>query len=370
MRAIYKPIRILIVLGGIDRGGAQSVVMDYYRWIDKHKIQFDFVIHSLNKGDYESEIKEMGGNIWHIPSFKIYNIFDYIRIWKRLLKEHHNYRAIHAHMASTACFFIPFAKKYGIKTIVHAHSSFDTGNFINRMLKKFSFYLLRYMADYFFACSNKAGIFRFGKKILKNPKYKIWYNAIDISKFSYSIDARCQVRDRYHISADSIVIGNVGRLTYPKNHKFLFKIFQNFTHRHPNARLLLVGDGDLKNQLIDSAKKMNIINKIIFTGSVSNVSDYLSAMDVFVFPSLWEGLPVSVIEAQVSGLYCIVSSNITQSVKVSQHIEFDDLTDGSARWSEKIEKIPILDRMHYKFTNQNYNILQAAKKAEKFYLSV
>lgn len=370
MKKSTEPVRVLIVLGGLDRGGAQSVVMNYYYFMDKSKVQFDFITHCLEKGELEDEIEKLGGRVFHFPRFKVYNIFEYVKSWKEFLADHHDYVAIHAHMASTACLFIPMAKKYGIKTIAHAHTSRDVGNTIKKGLERFSFLLVDYMADYFFGCSKEAAVFRFGKNILKNSKYEIWYNAIDLTKFQFSYQKRCEIRNLLNIKPDELVIGNVGRLSYPKNHDFLLKVYKEYLKQNSLSRLLLVGSGDMEQQIINNVHLMGLAPHVIFTGSVENVQDYLAAMDIFVFPSHWEGLPVSVVEAQASGLYCLISSNVTREVSVSHNIEFDDLSKGVDFWVSRITDAPRVNRASFILKNSNYDIKKAAKKAEQFYLSL
>lgn len=370
MTEITNPRRVLIVLGGLDRGGAQSVVMNYYHFMDRTKIQFDFISHSNKKDALEDEICSLGGRIFHFPRFKIYNFLEYRRRWIDFLKSHHDYLAIHAHMSSTASIFIPIAHKYGIKTIAHAHTSHDMGNVIKRFLEKISFQLVDHMADYFFACSQEAGNFRFGHSIVQSPKFGIWYNAIDLSVYKFSDVQREQIRAKLKVKNNELLIGNVGRLSYPKNQFFLIQVFNTFLKINPNTKLLLVGNGEMEVKIKTVVEKLGLEKKVIFTGSVNNVQDYLSAMDLFVFPSYWEGLPVSVIEAQMSGLYCIVSSSVTREVKIGPNIEFDDLNRGIDFWVSRIVNAPRNSREKINIQNANYDIQKAAQKAEKFYLSL
>lgn len=363
------PKRILLVLGKLDRGGAETMVMNYYRYIDRNFVQFDFVVHSNHIGAYEDEIRSLGGKIYHIPRFKVYNLFAYLKAWKKLLTEHPEYRVIHAHMASTACLFIPLAKQYGIKTIVHAHSSKITGSLIKQILERVSFYPLKYMADYFFACSDEAGIFKFGKGIRKNPYYRIWHNAIDFKGLQYSSERRMKIRAAYHIADTTFVIGNVGRLTPPKNHEFILNVFHDFIQKHPDSKLLLLGDGDLRKSIEKRIRELGLDNDVILAGSVENVSDYLSAMDVFLLPSLFEGLGMAVVEAQASGLYCLASTEVPHLAKISENIEFIPLIAGSSAWCERLEHAPKVDRVNIHIENDDYDIVKAAKRAERFYLS-
>lgn len=365
-----EPKRVLLVLGKLDRGGAETMVMNYYRHIDRNQLQFDFVVHSNHIGAYEKEIRFLGGKIYHIPRFRVYNLFSYQNAWKKLSKGHQEYHVIHAHMASTACLFIPIAKHYGITTIVHAHNSKVSGSIIKQILEKISFYPLKYMADYFFACSDEAGIYKFGKAILRNRNYRIWYNAIDLEGVKYSEEKRRKTRDILHIDDDTFLIGNVGRLTPPKNHKFILDIFYSFIQHHHNSKLLLLGDGELRNSLEQYVQELHLQNSVIFTGSVNNVSDYLSAMDIFLFPSLYEGLGMAVVEAQVAGLYCLVSTEVPRAAEICRNIEFIPLKGGVIDWCKKMELAPKIDRNKINVQNDDYNIKKAAKRAEKFYLSL
>mgnify|MGYP000003658285 FL=1 len=370
MTETINPKRVLIVLGGLNRGGAQSVVMNYYHFMNRNKIQFDFISHSDKKDELEDEIVSLGGRIFHFPRFKVYNLLEYRSQWINFLKNHHDYLAIHAHMSSTASIFIPIAHKYGIKTIAHAHTSHDMGNVIKRVLEKISFHLVDYMADYFFACSQEAGNFRFGHSVVEGPKFGIWYNAIDLSLYKFSTIKREQIRTKLNVKNDELLIGNVGRLSYPKNQGFLIQVFNSFLKIHPRSKLLLVGNGEMEVKIKALVEKLGLEGKVIFTGSVNNVQDYLSAMDLFVFPSHWEGLPVSVIEAQIAGLYCIISSNVTREVKISPNIEFDDLNKGVDFWVNRIATVPMYSREKNNIQNDNYDIIKAAQKAEEFYLSL
>lgn len=370
MAEITNPRRVLIVLGGLDRGGAQSVVMNYYHFMDRTKIQFDFISHSNKKDELEDEIVSLGGRVFHFPRFKVYNLIEYRRQWIDFLKNHHDYLAIHAHMSSTASIFIPIAHKYGIKTIAHAHTSHDMGNIIKRSLEKISFHFVDYMADCFFACSQEAGIFRFGHSVVEGPKFGIWYNAIDLSLYKFSAIKREQIRTKLNVKNDELLIGNVGRLSYPKNQSFLIQVFYSFLKTRPGSKLLLVGNGEMELEIKALVEKLGLGKDVIFTGSVNNVQDYLSAMDLFVFPSYWEGLPVSVIEAQMAGLYCIVSSNVTREVRIGPNIEFDDLNRGIDFWVNRIANAPMYPREKMNIQNENYDIKEAAQKAEKFYLSL
>lgn len=367
---LEKRRKVLIVLGGLNRGGAETMVMNYYRHMDREKVQFDFVVHSAHIGAYEDEIKSLGGHIYHIPRFKVYNLFAYLTAWKDLLTAHPEYRIIHAHMASTACLFIPIAKRNGIKTIVHAHNSRVTGPLLKRILEKVSFYPLKYMADYFFACSDEAGIFKFGKNILKNPHYHIWYNAIDMSQFTYSKEKRKEIRDKLLLTDDNILIGNVGRITPPKNHKFILEVFNQFVKKYPKAKLVLIGEGELEQKLKQRIKELRLEESVILTGSINNVSDYLSAMDVFLFPSLFEGLGMAVVEAQVSSLYCLASTEVPQAAKISDNIDFLPLDASVETWCQKLATAPKIDRETFRLQNDDYDIEKAAKKAEEFYLSL
>lgn len=364
-----KEIRILHVLGSLDRGGAETMIMNIYRNIDRSKIQFDFIVHTNEKCDYNDEILEYGGKIFNIPRYTGKNHFKYKRAWIEFFNSYPQYKVIHGHMRSTASIYLRIAKKYGLVTIAHSHSTASRGNVLEKIVKKIMQFPIRYRADYLFACSNEAGKWLFGRNSIKKDNYKVIKNAIDIEKYTFNEVKRSEIRKKLNIQ-NKFVVGHVGSFTYPKNHKFLIDVFYEIQKQEKDSVLLLIGDGVLRPQIEEQIKKFGINNKVIMTGVVSNVNDYMQAMDVFVFPSIFEGLGMAVIEAQAAGLQCIVSENIPKEAYITEKIKNISLHKKYEIWVNQIIKYTDLKRKNeYKKLNDNgYSINDVASALEKFYL--
>lgn len=312
-------IRILQVLGGLNRGGAETMVMNLYRAIDHKKVQFDFIIHSATQNDYENEIKEFGGKIYVFPPFKGYNIIKYKKVWKNFLREHPEYRIVHSHVRSYASIFFPIAKKYGLKTIIHSHST-SNGYGIKGKIKDILQKPLIYQSDYLFSCSDLAGKWLFGEKGIRKDNYYIIKNAIDVNKYRYNKMVREEYKKKLEVE-NNIVFGHVGRLTIPKNHIYLLKVFKKIVEKKSNAVLLIIGDGELKEQIQNQIIEYGLQNNVKLLGSRDDIPEIMQVIDVFLFPSLWEGFPMTIIEAQAAGLPCIISNNITSEVKLATNVE-------------------------------------------------
>ncbi|MBB6631974.1 glycosyltransferase family 1 protein [Clostridium algidicarnis] len=365
-----KPIRILHVLGALNRGGAETMIMNIYRNIDRSKIQFDFMIHTNEKCDYDDEIIKLGGKIYSVPRYVGKNHFKYKHAWDTFFSSHTEHKIVHGHMRSTAAIYLEIAKKHGLVTIAHSHSTASRGNKIEQLVKSVMQFRIRYRADYLFACSNEAGKWLFGKKAISKDNYKIIKNAIDVEKYVFNEVKRSEIRTVLDIE-DKFVVGHVGSFTYPKNHKFLIEVFYQIQMQNKNAVLLLVGDGELRSQIENQINKLRIKDKVILTGVVPNVNDYMQAMDVFVFPSLWEGLPVTVIEAQATGLHCVISDTITDEVKITQLVKalLIDATPDS--WANQILTYtkPVRENTKEYICNAGYDIKTTTKWLEDFYIS-
>ena len=366
-----KPIRILHVLNSLNRGGAETMLMNYYRKIDRNWFQFDFVVHDSNPGVYADEVRQLGGHIYYVPKFKGYNLFACIRAWQKIFQAAKDDRIVQGHMPSTAGLYLLLARLNGRLTIVHAHSD-DRANedsLGRRILRRILYALTRHIAQRFYGCSKRAGEARYGKEIVESEAFSLWRNAIDYKRFAFRRKVRDSLRSNLGLSADTFVIGHVGRFTWAKNHEFLLDLFAEFHKKHPDSRLLLVGDGELRSKLEQQIQVLHIREFVIMTGAIDNVEDYMAAMDVFLFPSHYEGLSTVNIEAQVNGLKCIVSTGVPEEVCIaSGQVAFLSLTDKSA-WLSEIEKSTEIDRNSNTMALQNrdYDIMQTVKWAESEY---
>lgn len=332
-----EPIRVLHVLGALHRGGAETFVMNVYRHIDRTKVQFDFIIHTNKNCSYRNEIEEMGGRIYIVQQFSFKNMILYVRTWEKLLKEHPEWLIIHGHVRSTACIYMYIAKKAGRTVIAHSHST-SNGRGMNGLIKDVMQYPVRYIADYFFACSEAAGKWMFGENVVRhNPHYKVVKNAINIVNFKYNKEYSNEIRKELNL-VDKKIIGTVGRLCEAKNPFFILDTFEVVYEHSRNAVLLWCGDGELREQIKAAVKEKGLQGNVLLLGSVADVYRLYSAFDVFLFPSKWEGLGISFIEAQVAGLPCFISENIPKDAIICGSVRQLNLEQGCNEWGGEILK--------------------------------
>lgn len=311
-------IRILQVLGGMNQGGTENFLMNLYRNIDRKKIQFDFLVN--RKGNFDKEIEKLGGRIYYIPALQKIGQVAYVKKLDNFLKQHTEYKIIHSHLNQVTGLILERAKKFNIPVrIAHSHNSGFPKNIIKRIYKNYLGSKILDNATLLLGCSDKAN-----KWLYKDQSNKalIINNGVEIYKFKYNDEKRKKIRKELNIKENEIVIGHVGRFSSQKNHKFLIKIFKKYSEKNENARLLLVGDGKLKKQIEKMIKKYDIDQKVIMTGNRNDISQIYQAIDLFVFPSLYEGLPLVLIEAQISGLSILASSTITNMVDVTGNVKF------------------------------------------------
>lgn len=323
-------IRILQVMGGLNRGGAETMVMNLYKSLDRKEIQFDFITHSKTRDDYFDEIKKMGGKIYVFPKFKGYNLISYRKTWKDFFNLHPEYKLLHSHLRSFASIYLPIAKKHGLKTIIHSHST-SNGKGAKSIIKKVLQLPLSRQADYLFSCSMEAGKWLFGDEAICKDNFYIVNNSIDVNNYRYNEKIRNRYRKILNIE-NKIVYGHIGRLSEPKNHMFLLDIFKKIYEINKDSVLVLVGEGDYREKIETKIFESNLSKNVIMLGSRNDVSRILQAVDVFLFPSLWEGLPVSVVEAQAAGLPCLVSNRVTREVALSPCIKYLPIDKGVDIW--------------------------------------
>ena len=365
-----NPIRILHVTAGMNRGGSETLMMNLYRNIDKTKVQFDFILHTQGECIFNEEIRKLGGRIYSVPRYKGFNHFKYKKAWNIIFKLHPEYKIIHAHVRSTASIFLRIAKRFGLKTISHSHSTSSRGNRLERIVKKIIQFPIKHIAEYFFACSESAGKWLFGNKILKQSNFKIINNAIDVEKYVYDEIKRKEVREFLGIQ-DKFVVGHIGYFTKPKNHIFILEVFKEIYNKNNKAVLLLIGDGELRSVIESKISKLQLENNVILVGIRSDIPELLQAMDVFVFPSLFEGLGIVAIEAQAAGLPCIVADTIPQEAFVTDIIESLSLKVSPEIWANKILDYKNHKRRntYHEIVNKGYDIKETVKWLEKFYLT-
>lgn len=325
-------IRILQCVNDMHRAGLETMLMNYYRHIDRTKIQFDFLTHRPYRSDYDDEIKSLGGKIYYAPRLYPQNYLKYFKWMKRFFKDHPEYKIIHSHIDAMSYLPLKAAKKAGIPIrIAHSHNTSIDKDFKYFLKQYFRFRITKVATDYC-ACGQEAGAFLFGKE-----KYTFIPNAIDINKFVFNENIRDKKRNELNIQ-NEFVIGHVGRLSYQKNHKFLIELFNEYINRNPQTLLLLVGVGEKENEIRKQVHKFGLDGKVRFLGNRSDVNELYQAMDVFVMPSHFEGVPVVGIEAQFSDLPCIFSNKVPNEVKFNSKVEFIPLEASIKDWINAIEK--------------------------------
>lgn len=321
--------RILNIIGGVGYGGAETFLMNIYRRIDRNQFQFDFIIcEKVSDNSYASEIEKLGGRIYCIPSKKE-NIFKNLYCIYAIVKEN-NYKIVWRHTYNMfKALDLVMAKIAGADvTILHAHST--NAKKLESKLGK----VLRPVINPFittrFACGNLAGDFLFGKK-----SYKVVSNGIVSDRFMYNEDVRKEYRKQLFID-NKFVVGHIGRFTKAKNHEFLIEIFQRILEHDKEAYLILVGTGELEESVKRKVNLLGISENVLFLETRNDVGAIMQAMDVFLMPSLWEGIPVTLVEAQAADLPCVISDTIDPSIKFSDNIVFESLNENPEKWAKTV----------------------------------
>lgn len=364
--------RILQVVGRMNRGGAESLLMELFRNIDRNEIMFDFMVHTEEECAYDEEIQRLGGRIYHVPRFTGVNFIPYVKAWKLFFNEHDEYKIVHGHIGSSAAIYLAIAKNNGCYTIAHSHnttSKYEKG-FKSIIYQCFS-YPTRYIADYFFGCSKEAGLDRYGKKKCNSNNFSVLHNGIDVSKFAFNKDIREKLRMSYHLD-NRFIVGVAGRITEQKNPFFIIEIFHEIKKLNKNAFLLWCGDGELRGGIEQKIKEYRLENDIELVGAVSNVNEFMQAFDIFLFPSLWEGLSISLIEAQTASLPCFISDVLSQEGDLTNLIHRISLKKSANEWAKIILSESNSDRCNQSdiIKKNSYDIDSSVNMIRNFYLDV
>lgn len=351
-------------------GGMESFIMNYYRNIDKTLFHFDFLCNTYNKIAYEEELVNYGSKIFKFTA-RIKNYFKYKRELNDFFRIHaKEYDCIWVNVCSLANIdYLKLAKKYGIKKrIIHSHNSQNMDSFTRGILHKINRFIIEKYATDFFACTKEAAIWFYKKQIIN--KVKIIKNAIDLKKYKFNNENRNKIRNAFNLEND-FVIGNVGRLHFQKNQTFILNIFKEFLKKYNNAKLVLVGEGEDEIKLKQKVSLLGIENNCLFVGNQNNIEQWLSAFDVFLFPSLFEGLPISLLEAQANGIPILASSDISKEVKINDNYICYSLKESPINWTKKLIYIKEnLKRISYDnlfklFDLYGFDIKIEVKKIEK-----
>lgn len=365
-----EPIRVLHILHSMNRGGAENAIMNYYRHIDRNKVQFDFLLTEHKRCQFEDEILSLGGRVFRVPVLTMKNPFPYLTgVW-RFYKSHSEYRIVHSHTSSKSFFPLFLAKKTGIPVrISHSHntrSEAGLSGFLRDCLKL----PLKKVATHFCACGEEAAIWLYGQKFFNAVKVRIVPNVIEAEDFCYSIERRREIRNMLGFPDSAVVLGCTARFSPQKNHRFLLSVFYEFNKIIGDSVMLLLGGGELKSEIESQVKELGLEDRVYFIGTVANVSDYEQAMDFFLLPSINEGIPLSLIEAQVSGLRCFVSEGVPRESDKTGLVSFLSLDEGPEYWARQIaDSIEYHRNSHLDdIVKAGYDAPTSAQKLEQFYL--
>ena len=364
-----EPIRIAQIIGKWLGGGVESVVMNYYRHIDRTKIQFDFICDEDSTNIPYDEIKKLGGKIILVPPYQ--KVFEYQKDLIKIFKDN-NYKIVHSHLNTLSVFPLRAAKKAGVPVrIAHSHSTTNKKewkkNLVKQVLRPFS----KVYATNYMCCSELAGRWLFGNKEYDKGNVYLLNNAIDLDKFKYDEQLRNKKRKELNIKDDTLVIGHIGRFVEQKNHRFLIDIFNEVHKQNNNSLLILVGQGPLMEEIKEKVKKLGLEDCVKFLGQRNDVNELYQVFDVFCLPSLYEGLPVVGIEAQATGLLCVLSDDMTKETKVLNETEFLSLKQSADIWAKIIlnKQLILLDKNNTakKKIAVGYDINNESFKLEKIY---
>ncbi|UTR14883.1 glycosyltransferase family 1 protein [Salipaludibacillus sp. LMS25] len=362
-----SPVRVLHAVVNMNRGGAETLIMNLYRHLDRSAVQFDFL--TSYEGEFDEEIVSLGGRVHRLPALKEVGHFQYLKAVNDFFERNKNYAIVHAHMDRMSGHILSSAKRHHIPIrIAHSHSTLSEGHLAIRSYKWYAGQKIRRAATDRFACSQTAGSWLFGRSV----NFKRINNSIDSESFKYCPDKRMSVRKEFGLLEDQFVLGHVGRFSHPKNHTFLIHMFLKVVSHIPQARLLLVGEGPLRENIMSLVKRLKLEEHIVFLGKRADISDLLTGCDAFVFPSLYEGLPVSLVEAQASGLPCLVSDHVTHEIDIGAGlIQFLTLRD-SEQWVKSLVALernrPKRQSQHECVIEKGFNIIETSTALQSFYL--
>lgn len=364
-----EPKRIAQIVGKWVGGGVEAVIMNYYRNIDKSKIQFDFLCDEDSTNIPYEEIESLGGRVILIPPYQ--KPFKYHKELKRILKAN-KYEVVHSHISTMSLFSLFAAKCAGVKVrIAHSHSTTNKAEWKKNLMKQVLKHFSKVFATHYMCCSELAGRWLFGNKSYDKGKVYLLNNAIDLDKFKFNEDIKKSKREELGIDQDTLVIGHIGRFVQQKNHTFLIDIFNEITKLNDKVVLLLAGQGPLMDETKEKVDFLGIADKVKFLGQRNDANELYQVFDVFLLPSLYEGLPVVGVEAQAAGLLCFLSSDMTKETKVLESTTIMTLQNTPEEWAKAIvDKVSTYERKDTKeeISANNFNIKVEANKLENYYL--
>lgn len=369
-----EPVRILNLFTIMNRGGAETMVMNYYRSIDRSKVQFDFMVHRQERGAYDDEIEALGGRIYRMPPIHPGKFGKYKKALKVFFDEHPEYQILHSHMSELGYYAFKEAKSRGIKcTICHAHNapnfkSETLGEKLKDIMRWRFKHKIRKYTDHMFICGMDAGKWLFGRH--NKRKFVMMNNAIDAENFRWDENRAKALRKSWELDG-KFVICHVGRFNAQKNHSLLIDIFNLIHYQKPDSVLLLAGDGDLEERIRAKVDSLGLTDCVQFLGVRSDINDILLASDVFLFPSLYEGLPVTLVEAQASGIKCVISDAIPSDCLITKNIDIVPLEATTGDWANAVLAYENYKRKdtYATIVKKDFDINENAAWLEEFYIN-
>lgn len=367
-----QPVRVLNLFTIMNRGGAETLVMNYYRKIDRTKVQFDFMVHRQERGAYDDEIEALGGRIFRMSPIAPATLGEYRRELRDFFQNHPEYRILHAHMSELGYFAFKEAKKWGVPVrICHAHNVpvFLNETFkekVKRIPREILAHQIRKLSTDCFACSKEAGFWLFGRK----RQFTVMKNAIDTSRLIYDKNNAQRIRREYDWD-DKFVIGHVGRFCPQKNHQFVVDVFNEIQKELPQSVLVLIGDGPLKEQIQYKVESLSLADKVFFLGNRDDVNLFYQAFDIFLFPSLYEGFGNVLLEAQAAGLMSFTSKDVVPlEARVTSLLHYIPLSCTTTEWKNIILRNRLYERkdMSKDILSRGYDITENASWLCDFYL--
>lgn len=356
--------RLLCILSGMNVGGAETFIMKVYRNLDRTKYQIDFCINAKEKCFYEDEILNMGGKIYRIPS-KSENVKEFKLKLRRIVKDNSYSNILRITSNAMGFMDLKIAKRAGAKVCcARSSNASDGGGLKSVICHRLGKLLYTKFVDVKIAPSDLAAIYTFGKKNYESGKVHILHNGVDLNVYRYASEKREKIRKEFSVDSEAKLIGHVGRFSEQKNHMFLLDIFKKIHMMDSSSRFLLVGGGELEEMVRKRAMELGIYDQIIFAGLRSDVQDILSAMDVFIMPSFYEGMPNTVIEAQATGLPCVIADTITKEANITGLVQYLSLDEDVSEWAKTAICAAALPRKNTvgEFRSHGYDIACVAKE--------
>ena len=329
-----RPIRVAQVIGKAVISGVDSVVMNYYRHIDRSRVQFDFFMDGYNKTLIDEEILDLGGRIIKLEPYE--NSMRTNMQQCRAAFAEGQYTIVHSHLNTLSCFplYAALRAKVPIR-IAHSHSTTSRGEWKRNLMKQALRPFSKTFATHYAACADYTARWLFGSQTVQDGKVHLIQNAIDTVRFSPNEAARQRIRKEFHLE-NRFIIGHIGRFAFQKNHELLIRVFAEVYRQNPNAALILIGTGELEADIRSLVKALDIEKAVVFTGIRRDIPEFLNAFDVFFLPSRYEGLPVVGIEAQAVGLPCLMSDAVTKDTAITPLVEFFPLHADIEAWAQKL----------------------------------